>query len=107
MSNNKLPKEIYLLGQDLEFMVEDGKKDLYHIDASLSDILSNQKVYLLKQSVDERINALEDIIVQNNADNRRREQQLEQTIREKDKEIEILKMGLNIGILNIKNSQKK
>jgi len=38
-NNTTAPKEIYLLGQDLEFMVNDGRKDLFHIDASLIDVL--------------------------------------------------------------------
>lgn len=59
MSNNKLPKEIYLLGQDLEYMVEDGQKDLYHIDASLMDVLGRQIKYLSEQHHNEIVQQYE------------------------------------------------
>lgn len=55
MSNNTPPKEIYLLGQDLEFMVNDGRKHLYSIDASLTDVLGKQVKYLSEESVKEML----------------------------------------------------
>ena len=54
-SNTTPPKEIYLLGQDLEFMVNDSRKELYYIDASLTDVLGRQVKYLSEQSVKEML----------------------------------------------------
>lgn len=49
----KAPKEIYLLGQDLEFMVNDGMHELYFVDVSLTDVLGGQIKYLSEESVNQ------------------------------------------------------
>lgn len=87
----KAPKEIYLLGQDLEFMVNDGMHELYFVDVSLTDVLGGQIKYLSEESVNEMLEALEDVIVQNNKDARFREERLETVLAEKDGEIIALK----------------
>lgn len=51
----KAPKEIYLLGQDLEFMVNDGMHELYFVDVSLTDVLGGQIKYLSEESVKEML----------------------------------------------------
>lgn len=51
----KAPKEIYLLGQDLEFMVNDGMHELYFVDVSLTDVLGGQIKYLSEESVNEML----------------------------------------------------
>lgn len=55
MNKTTPPKEIYLLGQDLELMTNYPPTNLFMIDASLTDVLGRQVKYLSEESVKEML----------------------------------------------------